>query len=118
MGTLSQTATYILILKAEAGNRIFQGVKDEDPRFSNLDGDKSVSFKDLDSGLQIMKPDAFTAVDGCVLRPNWKMAACSQKYAKVGVISVISGSQTIDEIKGTEVKRSDMFKDTLYFANT
>ena len=30
-----------------------------------------------------MKPDAFTAVDGCILRPNWKMAMCSQKYAKV-----------------------------------
>ena len=37
----------------------------------------------LDNGQQIMKADAYTAVDGCVYRPNWKMARCSQKYAKV-----------------------------------
>ena len=74
---------YLFSFKAESGNRVFQGVEGEDPFFTSNDGDISTSFRDLDTGLQIMKPDAFTAVDGCILRPNWKMAMCSQKYAKV-----------------------------------
>ena len=62
---------------------MYQGVFGEDPLAENNDGDEAVSFRDLDNGVQIMKPDSFTAVNGCVLRPSWKMAMCTEKYAKV-----------------------------------
>lgn len=72
-----------LTLQAETGNRIFQGVEGVDPFYTNSDGDKSASVLDLDSNKLVMRPDPFTAMEGCVLRPNWKMANCPRIYGKV-----------------------------------
>lgn len=58
--------------------------------FSNLDGDKAATFRDIDdtvSGLtgmqQIVKPGPYYTTHECLFRTNWKMAICPYKYTKV-----------------------------------